>query len=272
MAFSRRLIARISLILGTLITPGCSVLLQPPKVPMPLAQHIDQAGRHNTLLVFLPGIEDGAGDFAREGFVAEVRRRGLPVDMVSVDAHFGYYMSRTLVKRLRADVIDPARRRGYDHIWLVGISLGGLGSLLYSREFPEDVQGVIALAPYLGDDPLIDEITQAGGPARWQPSPGTGDFRAQLWGYLRGYEEAPARMPRLILAYGAQDRYAAGHDLLAGLLPPTRVIKQPGGHYWETWQKLWRAALDRAEAELGPAARPAGEQQLAASAHPEGNR
>jgi pimeloyl-ACP methyl ester carboxylesterase len=258
-ALTRRLIGRISLLLGTALCTGCATFLQPPKAPIPLAQYIERSADNRTLLVFLPGIDDEAGDFARQGFIDAVRRRNLPVDMVSVDAHFGYYMSKTLVPRLQDDVITKAKRQGYERIWLVGISLGGLGSLLYSKQYPGEVYGIIVLAPYLGEEPLIEEIRAAGGPARWQPGPSAGDFRRSLWDFLGGYEQAPERMPRLLLAYGTGDRYAAGQDLLAQLLPPQQVITQSGGHRWETWRSLWESVLDHAQ--LTPDA-PSEEQEV----------
>ncbi len=67
------------------------------------------------------------------------------------------------------DVVLPARAAGYDTIWLAGTSLGGIGALLYLRDHPDDLAGVLALAPYLGEEGVIREIERAGGPASWQP-------------------------------------------------------------------------------------------------------
>ena len=53
-----------------------------------------------------------------------------------------------MVDRLKEDVINPAKEKGYTKIWLVGISLGGLGSLLYAMEHPSDIEGMLVLAPY----------------------------------------------------------------------------------------------------------------------------
>ena len=75
-------------------------------------------------------------------------------------------------------MIDPARREGKDNIWLVGFSMGGLGSLLYLREHPEYIEGVCLIAPFLGDEEIIEEIQAAGGvrscasaPRAWCSSP-----------------------------------------------------------------------------------------------------
>jgi len=45
------------------------------------------------------------------------------------------------------------------------ISLGGLGALLYTMEYPQDVQRLMLLAPYVGQTDLVNEIADAGGVA-----------------------------------------------------------------------------------------------------------
>lgn len=231
------------LLLAWTLCGGCA-FWQPPVAPMRTSHYVEPGRANRTLFVLLPGIGDKASDFVRQGFIAEVRERGLPVDIVTVDAHFGYYLPQTLVERLRSDVVAKARRQGYERIWLVGISLGGLGSLLYAKHFPHDIAGVIVLAPYLGENELIAEIRAAGGPAHWHPQP-LADFRRRVWSYLAGFEQAPERMPRVILAYGLQDRYAAGQELLAELLPADQVLARPGRHRWSTWRALWDEVLDQ---------------------------
>ena len=51
---------------------------------------------------------------------------------------------------------------GYENIWLLGISMGGLGTLLYASEYPEQVDGVVLLAPFLGDRSAIETIVATG--------------------------------------------------------------------------------------------------------------
>ncbi|MGE5173202.1 MAG: hypothetical protein ACM3MD_05175 [Betaproteobacteria bacterium] len=53
--------------------------------------------------------------------------------MIVVNAHMGYYLNGTVFTRLKEDVIEPAKARGYDQIWLVGNSLGGYGSISYGN-------------------------------------------------------------------------------------------------------------------------------------------
>lgn len=205
--------------------------------------------RANTLLVMLPGVYSHPDEFVREGFLQAVNDARLAVDVVRVDAHLNYYERDTFVERLRQDVIAPARARGYQAIWIAGISLGGFGGLVYAKEHPADVAGVLALAPYLGEAAVPAAVSNAGGLARW-PAPladPAADIRLQretdLWRWLKGYAEpAPARPP-LYLGYGTADRFAGSNGLLGAVLPTSRVFTTPGGHDWAPWLRLWQAML-----------------------------
>jgi pimeloyl-ACP methyl ester carboxylesterase len=159
--------------------------------------------------------------------------------MVAVDAHLGYYYKRTIVDRLRQDVIAPARKR-YDRIWLAGISLGGTGSLLYAAEHPEDVDGLVLLAPFLGEDKVIAEVEAAGGLQGWKtPEPlAADDFQRRLWFWLQGATRPPARIP-IYLGWGRDDSFARANGLLARELPPDHVFTASGGHDWKAWTALW---------------------------------
>ena len=195
------------------------------------------------LVVFLPGRGDRAEDFEERGFLAAAREAGLDADVLAVDAHLAYYYKRVIMDRLWEDVVLPARARGYRRVFIVGISLGGLGALTLAQEHPDAVAGLFVLAPYLGEPALTREIETAGGLARWSGGPSERDFRG-VWSFLRGYAAGEARPP-LWLAYGESDRYAYGHRLLASVLPGDRVLVTPGGHDWKAWDRLWREFLAR---------------------------
>lgn len=205
----------------------------------------------DTLLVMLPGAYSDPEEFVREGYVRAVTERRLAVDVMQVDAHLGYYNDGSIVDRLEQDVIAPARARGYRAIWIVGISIGGFGGLIYASAHPGDLAGLVTVAPYLGDRALSLDVANAGGLARWQGPLGaaTGDLRAQretqLWQWLKGYAARPVAQdhPPLVLGYGLDDRFAFSHRLLAAALPQDRVFTTPGGHDWPEWTRLWRAIL-----------------------------
>lgn len=208
------------------------------------------AERAKALLVMLPGAYDTPQDFIREGFVAAVRERYLAVDLQLVDAHVGYYTQQTILERLQRDVIEPAREQGYEQIWLAGISIGGMGSLLYGATHPVGISGVIALAPYLGPRNISADVVRAGGLAQW-PSQGQvlpeDDVDRCLWQWLKLQADSTSAktLPPLYWGYGVSDRFAMGHQVVAQSLPPDRVFTVDGGHDWPAWIALWRQMLDK---------------------------
>src|SRR5262249_8079728 len=118
--------------------------VRPPTTPM--ATRVlgnSSAGSSRCLVVFLPGRRDNFGDYGRRGFPEMASRAGVLADFVEADAHFGYYQARTISGRLYEDVVAPARARGVERIWMIGISMGGLGAILYAREHPEIGGGVV---------------------------------------------------------------------------------------------------------------------------------
>ena len=142
-------------------------------VPVPLVTRCDDypgPEAAKTLIVFLPGLGDAPEDFEQHGFIRAVRKTGLLADLVVVDAHYGYYANKSILHRLHEDVFKPAKQRGYDYYWLVGISLGGFGALLYTSHHESDVTGIVAVAPYLGRPSLIDEIAGTVSLQREQPN------------------------------------------------------------------------------------------------------
>jgi pimeloyl-ACP methyl ester carboxylesterase len=138
--------------------------------PVPLLK-LEYPGRkeNRTLIIFLPGIDDLAEDFERRGFIHELHREGVAADAVAIDAHYGYYARKVILERITEDVIESAHVAGYEEIWLVGTSLGGFGAASYAARHVSHVSGILLLAPYLGDQPLISEIADAGGLKGWDP-------------------------------------------------------------------------------------------------------
>lgn len=197
------------------------------------------------LFILLPGIQDLPLDFELAGFIEEADRRGLNADMLAVDAHIGYYVRELILERLREDIVLPCQGDGYRSIWLVGASLGGLGSALYAGHFENDITGVFLMAPYLGQPALVREIERFGGPEDWRPSSSTPPFLTLLWKWLARYFKAPARDPKLYLGFGVHDKFAYANRFLAEVLPDSQVLTAPGGHNWPTWRQLWSQFLER---------------------------
>ena len=224
-------------------------------VSVPIATIVEPARCRtpaDTLLVMLPGAGSTPEEFIVEGFVRAVRKRQLAADIVLVDAHRGYYDNDSIVGRLRADVIDTARARGYAQIWLVGISLGALGGMMVGDQHPAGITGIVAIGPYLGSRAKGAEIAAAGGLRAWAAPAGAlapDDFDNRLWRSLQPYAAAPAARragearPTLLLGYGRSDRFSTNQDLLAAALPATQVFTADGGHDWAPWLSVWERML-----------------------------
>jgi pimeloyl-ACP methyl ester carboxylesterase len=218
---------------------GCAWMYS---APVPLRTQLYPAaasGQARTLLVLLPGRGDSMTDFAAHGFIDDLRATGASVDVIAVDATIGYYAKQTIVERLRIDVLEPARRKGYAHVWIGGISMGGLGTLAAASAIPGAADRLILLAPYLGPERLLRDIEAAGGPARWTPTD-PGDPYQRIWLWLKRYREPGSVMPKMTLGFGDNDSLAPGLRLLARLLPADQVLRVDGGHNWTTWRQLWQ--------------------------------
>ncbi len=222
-------------------------------ISTPMERLFDTASpdrRSETLLVLLPGAFDVPNDFVREGFVEAVRARRIDADVLMVDAHTEYYMQRIVLDRLLDEVVRPARAQGYRAIWFAGISLGGYGSLLFSKEHGELIDGVFVMAAFLGRRDIPAAVAAAGGLGAWAPNAATPDDPDRyLWQWLKGYAETPtgaSGRPPLYVGYGRSDRFAGSNELLARELPAARVFTTGGGHDWAPWHRLWEAFLDHA--------------------------
>jgi pimeloyl-ACP methyl ester carboxylesterase len=238
----------------TLWLPSACMNMRNATVPMAglTDQHQGESGARN-LAVFLPGVFDTPQDFVSNHFVHELRRRQMPFDVVAADAHLDYFQTGTVVQRLEQDIIEPAMQRNPQQIWLIGISLGGLGAMLYASHDPR-ITGVVALAPYLGTKQALAEVKDAGGWAQWNPESSTAmlEWELGLHRWIKSYLTAPQKMPSLFLGYGEQDRFAAEQRQLAEQLPADHVLSIPGGHDWPTWQSLWRQLVERHGSQMMP--------------------
>lgn len=201
--------------------------------------------RSRLLIVFLPGAYDKPQDFVDHGFIRALRNRHVAADVLMVNMHVGYYTADQTVERLREDIVLPARQNGYAHIWLVGISLGGYGALLYSRLHASNISGLFLMAPFMGNRSLLAEIAKAGltdwTVGKIEPA----DEDRALWSWLQGYNRTNQfDRPPLYIGYGSEDRFADSNRTLAQVLPAHRVILTDGGHEWAQWRRLWFAFLD----------------------------
>lgn len=216
------------------------------RAPIPQAL-VPAPGPATRLVVVLPGRGDDIAALRASGIAPAIQAAWTDADVLLTGLGFAYYMQGRAPQRLHEEVIAPARQRGYRQVWLLGASMGGMGTLMYDRAYPGDADGLVLLAPYLGKRPLIDELREAG-LERWQAGPvpaqvDADNYQRELWRHLQSWQHDPARTRTAWLGYGAQDRLAGAMPPLAGLLPQDHVVVVDGGHAWKVWSPLTRRLL-----------------------------
>jgi pimeloyl-ACP methyl ester carboxylesterase len=195
-----------------------------------------------TRVLLLPAAYTAPEDFQREGFVTAARDRALPLDLVFVELKLQHLTDRTILRRLRHEVILPARAVGCTSLWLGGISLGGFVALAYAERYPHEIDGLCLFAPYLGNHIITGEIERAQGVHQWTPGElADEDDERRIWRFIKEQRDRPAP---LHLGFGREDRFAASHRMMATALAPESVDIVPGGHEWPAWRRLWENFLD----------------------------
>lgn len=238
-----------------LLTSACMTTNLKEPMPSTLVP-APQAAASHPLVVVLPGRYDSLDDLQTKGIAQAIQKSWPVADVLLVGATPPYYMDGGLVRRLREQVIEPARQKGYREIWLSGASQGGMGSLFYERTYPGDVTGLVLFAPYMGPDRVVARIAKAGGPARWKPPlpipAGLNDdnYQIEIWRTVHDWSRDTARTHEIWLACGADDDFLPAARLIATQLPPGHFIELPGGHEW----KVWDEAATRVFAQIASAA------------------
>ncbi|RZJ24483.1 MAG: alpha/beta hydrolase [Haliea sp.] len=208
--------------LGMLV--GCFPRGDPSRpIPTALVVAPEKARR---LVVVLPGRADDIADLRASGIAQAVQSAWPDADVLLTGLALGFYLEGRAEMRLQDEIIAPARARGYAQIWLVGASLGGMGALLHQRSYPGGVDGMVLLAPYLGESAAQPLLLQ----------------------HLEGLRREPERARSLWLAYGRSDRLRGSMPLLEPLLPPGQVLVRDGGHDWELWSPVTGDILRRVDA------------------------
>jgi len=230
--------------LGMAALAGCRWLPRAAMVPMPVRREpLSPRAQAPLLVVMLPGVYSLPQDFIDEGFVRTLHASGYAADVWLADSHLGYVENGTMLARLHDDVVAPAQRAGYRRIWLVGISLGGFAALGLLRRQPESIDGVLAIAPYVGRPELLQQVAAAGGAAAYAGTAQPDDLEGNLWTWLA---RATTPIEKIHLYTGSQDRFIAGQRLMAALLAQDHVQELPGNHNWPAWNALWARWLTRA--------------------------
>lgn len=249
---SKARLVGLAALLGALCSSGCQYF-RSASAPIPHVAYRSPGGDAETLVVLLPGIDSRAADFAENGWVDRIHAAAPRADVIAVDAHFGYYRTESLLTRLQEDVLRPLQH-AYEQVWIVGVSLGGLGAALYAAAHPGEVDGMLLLAPYTGRPAIFEEVLVAGGLDRWDP-PSKTDLNPEQRAYVTAWElfQRAARdergAPQLYLGFGAEDGFRVPNGVLASALPQQRCFTQPGGHTWSVWTPLFERMLAAAVAD-----------------------
>ena len=191
------------------------------------------------LVILLSGRGAQEDYFIQQQWVPIAREHGVDVDFIAPYAHMGYYMRGQLTTRLYEDVIMPAMQKGYKTISIAGISMGGLGTLLTSRAFPELIDHIFLIAPFLGSKDAQDDILKAGGLVNWTiKDENKEDWNYFIWQRLKEITSDPVLKQKIYLGYGEQEKLG-GMKLLADALPKGHVFTIPGEHKDVVFSKLW---------------------------------
>lgn len=204
-----------------------------------------QTGQHaTTLVILLPGAYHQPEEFIKQGFVSAVRERVLAIDLIMAELTFSDVTNQTALTKIHNTLIQPALAAGYQNIWLAGISIGGYVAISYADHYPEQLSGLLLLAPYPGNRMTTGEIAYAGGIEEWTPDAiPDEDTERGNWYWLKTHGNNGDI--EIYLSYGAEDRFAESHLMMAQALPVAHVDKISGDHVWPVWQQLWHNFLDK---------------------------
>ncbi|SFN35157.1 hypothetical protein SAMN05216289_11629 [Dokdonella immobilis] len=230
--------------------------------PIPTATVAAPSAAHRAVIV-LPGRGDDLDSLQRRNLAAVIQRHWPEADVILTGLTMPFYKEGRATTRLHDEVVAPMRERGYREIWLLGISLGGMGAILYEHEHPGETDGILLLSPYLGEAALQDEIRNAGGLAKWKPGPhqalGPDTFQRELWRTLKSWQDHAVRAQAIWLSYGTEEPFRTPIGLMAPALPADHVLALPGRHDWDLWLRAAGTLLDRAAGARVDAARGARE-------------
>jgi pimeloyl-ACP methyl ester carboxylesterase len=233
------------------LAAGCVATGDPSK-PIPTAL-IAGKSPATRLVVVLPGRADDLGGLRDSGMADAIHAQWPDADVLYAAVTVDYYQQGDASRRLHDEVIAPARTRGYRSVWLAGASMGGMGTLVYDAQYPGELDGMLLLAPYLGDYDLLAEIDHAGGVMRWNGGPSEGftvdSWQRDLWRYIKALANDRDRSGRIWLAYGDEDRLRKAMPLLIPALHAQQVFVREGGHKWSVWTPATREILQAVDAQ-----------------------
>lgn len=233
---------KLMLIILFVLVTGCGLY---PTKPVRVQDFRDSSKPRKHLIVLISGRGATFDYFERQRWAEIANQYSTDYDFVAPYLHYGYYMSGEVLIRLHEDIIVPAKQQGYESISLAGISMGGLGCLLYSHKYPQEIDRLFLFSPFLGKDDVQDQIRAAGGLDKWKlQDENADDWNYYIWQRLQDILTNADSKQKIFLGYGDKDRLN-GHDLLATAMPAQHVIRLTGNHDDVTFTKLWQAMLEQ---------------------------
>jgi pimeloyl-ACP methyl ester carboxylesterase len=237
-----------------MVLVGCTAQGDPSRPPPTVLVPATTTPAHR-LVVILPGRADDLMALRNSGAVQAVQSAWPDADVLLAELTLDYYNTGVAPLTLHNQVLGPARSRGYREVWLAGASLGGLGTLMYDASYPGEMDGLILLSPFVGERALLEEISQAGGVAAWDPGPPQAitelTWQRELWRHIRGWSLHRDSGRRVWLAYGDSDWLKPSMPLLVSTLPADQVLVRQGGHSWSVWSPALADILQRARSGRG---------------------
>ena len=228
-------------IAATVLLSSCAYI-KPAKDQLEVTTFHESEGSES-LIVLLPGLGMAVEDYKEQGVIEKLQACNQEADIIAADAYLAYYRNEATDLRVFEDVIKPAQANGKTKIWLVGTSLGGLGSLIYRLRRPDDLQGIVIMAPYLGKPEELQWFVESEAKGdEIDPESVQNPVFLELW---RNLQSTGQSEPEIVMGYGKQDKFAYLQDWAAGLLDPDKVVAAEGEHKWVVWNTIWVETLSR---------------------------
>lgn len=237
----------ITVVLLTVLIGGCAAGGDVRK-PIPTA-FFAAPQPANRLVVMLPGRGDDLESLERKRVAETIQAAWPHADVILTGLTMPFYRQGRAARRLHDEVIEPRHHDDDHELWIIGISLGGMGAILYEREYPGQANGLMLLSPYLGEKAIHNDIRTAGGLSQWDAGPmqaiNADSFQHELWRTAKTWQATPARASAIWLAYGSDEPFRDPIELMSPALPANHVVMLPGGHDWKLWNTALRELLDR---------------------------
>lgn len=228
---------------------GCRLLLQKPTRPVRKLIFRPSDGEAKETIVLLPGRLSPPEEFVQYGVVKEIQSRRPHAEIIVPDLHLGYYMAGLADVCLHDEILSSARSQKHK-VTILGVSMGGLGALMYSLRYPGEVDELLLLSPFVGEEALITEIQAVGGLPKWESNVniprGKEQALRKCWGEIKRQwlPSGSSVRPTMKLAVGREDRLLRSNAYFAKeILRKGEFIELDGGHDWDCWLRCTQAVL-----------------------------